>query len=238
LVHTLRHINRQTISLSVNWKRALISISGKKYVRRNVMAGEIIRMGDPTSHGGKVIEGSMTDICHGKPIAYMGHQTYCPQCKGNFPIIEGAPTTMIYGKGVALAGMKTACGAVLIAAQFTDSVEYAAGGRANADSGADRNPQTSNQSRSGGVITAAPSAPVKASNASLDGYDLYFRVIDTAGTPLIDCPYRIEIAGGEPVEGRTDSKGNTSRVVSKEAARATLHVYDPDVTPINPNWDH
>jgi uncharacterized Zn-binding protein involved in type VI secretion len=91
----------------------------------NVMAGEIIRMGDPTSHGGKVIEGSMTGICHGKPIAYMGHQTYCPQCKGNFPIIEGAPTTMIYGKGVALAGMKTACGAVLIAAQFTDSVEYA-----------------------------------------------------------------------------------------------------------------
>jgi len=26
------------------------------------MAGEIIRQGDPTDHGGKVLEGSMTDI--------------------------------------------------------------------------------------------------------------------------------------------------------------------------------
>lgn len=74
------------------------------------MAGKIIRMGDPTSHGGKVIEGSMADICHGKPIAYMGHQTFCPRCKGNFPIIDGASTTTFYGKCVALAGMKTACG--------------------------------------------------------------------------------------------------------------------------------
>jgi uncharacterized Zn-binding protein involved in type VI secretion len=80
-------------------------------------------LGDPTSHGGKVIEGSPVDICHGKPIAYLGHKTFCPQCKGTFPIIDGAPTTTFYGKGVALAGMKTACGAVLIATQFTDVVE-------------------------------------------------------------------------------------------------------------------
>lgn len=81
---------------------------------------EIIRMGDLTSHGGKVIEGSPFDICMGKPIAYTGHKVQYPKCKGVFPIIEGAPTTTFYGKGVALAGMKTACGAVLIASQFTD----------------------------------------------------------------------------------------------------------------------
>ena len=94
------------------------------------MSGEIIRMGDPTSHGGKVIEGSPVDICHGKPISSMGHQTYCPKCKGNFPIIEGVATTTFYGRGVALAGMKTACGAVLIATQFTDTVEYGGGSNA------------------------------------------------------------------------------------------------------------
>jgi hypothetical protein len=60
----------------------------------------------------------------GKPIAYMGHKVQCPRCKGTFPIVEGALTTTFYGKGVALAGMKTACGAVLIASQFTDIVEY------------------------------------------------------------------------------------------------------------------
>ena len=101
------------------------------------MAGEIIRQGDPTNHGGMVLEGSMTDICHGKPIAYIGHKVSCPQCKGTYPIVEGVLTTTFYGKGVAVAGMKTACGATLIATQFTDIVETgggAAGGKAAAAS--------------------------------------------------------------------------------------------------------
>ena len=88
------------------------------------MAGEIIRKGDRTSHGGTVLEGSPADICMGQPIAYIGHQTYCPKCKGNFPIVEGVITTTFYGKCVAVAGMKTACGATLIAGQFTDIVEW------------------------------------------------------------------------------------------------------------------
>lgn len=98
------------------------------------MAGEIIRQGDPTNHGGTVLEGSLTDICHGKSIAYMGHKVVCPKCKGTFPIIEGALTTSLYGKGVALAGMKTACGATLIATQFTDVVEYGGGSAASTQS--------------------------------------------------------------------------------------------------------
>lgn len=89
---------------------------------------EIIRQGDPTTHGGVVLEGSMTDICHGKPIAYIGHKVQCPKCKGVFPIVEGVMTTTFFGKGVAVAGMKTACGASLIATQFTDIVEWAGGG--------------------------------------------------------------------------------------------------------------
>jgi uncharacterized Zn-binding protein involved in type VI secretion len=98
------------------------------------MAGEIIRQGDSTSHGGTVLEGSMTDICHGKPIAYIGHKVSCPKCKGTYPIVEGVPTTTFYGQGVALAGMKTACGAVLIATQFTDTVKFAGGGQSSSAS--------------------------------------------------------------------------------------------------------
>jgi uncharacterized Zn-binding protein involved in type VI secretion len=97
------------------------------------MAGEIIRQGDPTDHGGTVLEGSLTDICHGKPISYMGHMVQCPKCKGSFPIIEGVLTTTFYGKGVAVAGMKTACGATLIATQFTDIVDTGGGSRASAN---------------------------------------------------------------------------------------------------------
>ncbi|QBE64945.1 PAAR domain-containing protein [Pseudoduganella lutea] len=102
------------------------------------MAGEIIRKGDKTDHGGTVLEGSLTDICHGKPMAFIGHKVQCPKCKGTFPIVEGVMTTTIFGKGVAVAGMKTACGASLIPSQFTDIVEWAAGsaaGRTAADPG-------------------------------------------------------------------------------------------------------
>lgn len=74
----------------------------------------------------------MTDICHGKPIAYLGHKVSCPKCKGTFPIIEGVMTTTFYGKGVAIAGMKTSCGATLVATQFTDIVEIGGGSSAGA----------------------------------------------------------------------------------------------------------
>jgi len=92
------------------------------------MAREIIRQGDRTDHGGVVLEGSLTDICHGKPISFIGHKAYCPRCGGNYPIVEGVLTTTIFGKGVAVAGMKTSCGASLIPSQFTDTVEWAGGG--------------------------------------------------------------------------------------------------------------
>lgn len=74
-----------------------------------------------------MLEGSQADICMGKPIAFVGHMTYCPKCKGNFPIIDGVMTTTFYGRGVAVDGMKTACGAVLIASQFTDVVQWSTG---------------------------------------------------------------------------------------------------------------
>lgn len=46
------------------------------------MTGEIIRKGDPTSHGGVVLEGPMADICTGHPIAYMSRKVQRPQCEG------------------------------------------------------------------------------------------------------------------------------------------------------------
>lgn len=91
-------------------------------MKGKAMAGEIIRLGDSTSHGGKVLEGSQTEICHGKPIAFIGHKVSCPKCSGTHTIVEGVQTTTIFGKGVAVAGMKTSCGATLIAGQFTDVI--------------------------------------------------------------------------------------------------------------------
>jgi uncharacterized Zn-binding protein involved in type VI secretion len=174
-------------------------------------------MGDPTSHGGKVLEGSLMDICHGKPIAYVGHKTSCPKCKGTYAIIEGALTTTFYGKGVALAGMKTACGATLIATQFTDVVEYGHGPAGAAP------PQSS--------VAAAVAAEANkvAARTDVGKFDLFFLVKNGKGTVLADMPYKITLEDGSVVHGTTDHSGHTQKVFANTPQKATIEV---------PYYDH
>jgi uncharacterized Zn-binding protein involved in type VI secretion len=73
----------------------------------------VIRLGDSTSHGGKVISAhKATDMS--VPVACIGDMTACPACKGTFPIVEGDAKVTIDGTPVAFDGHKTACGAALI----------------------------------------------------------------------------------------------------------------------------
>ena len=44
----------------------------------------VICQGDPTSHGGKVLEGNSLMKVGGKAVARKGHIIFCPQCKGTF----------------------------------------------------------------------------------------------------------------------------------------------------------
>jgi uncharacterized Zn-binding protein involved in type VI secretion len=81
------------------------------------MSGPIIRLGDKTSHGGVVVEGSPHSDSGGIPIARMGDKTVCPM-HGPVPIITGDMTMIVDGKPVARNGDKTACGAILIAGQM------------------------------------------------------------------------------------------------------------------------
>jgi uncharacterized Zn-binding protein involved in type VI secretion len=80
---------------------------------------------DGRSRGGTGLEGSLTDICTGKPIAVVGHKTTCHELGGTYPIFEDVLTTACYGQGVPVAGMKTACGAVLDSQPIhTDQVRF------------------------------------------------------------------------------------------------------------------
>lgn len=181
------------------------------------MAGEIIRLGDPTSHGGKVLEGSPTDICDGKPIAYVGHQTFCPKCRGNFPIIEGALTTTFFGKGVALAGMKTACGATLIATQSTVIVEYGSG----AQQSESRKPRAEGNDGSPNLNQTLAASP----NTPRNTFDIYFHVKhEVTGEVMPYTPYRITVDDGQVVEGVTDKNGFTQKVASDKPRTATIEV--------------
>ena len=78
---------------------------------------QIIRLGDPTSHGGKVVSVSATHITVGGiAVARVGDVCSCPR-KGHdgCTIVEGDPQHTIDGVPVAYEGHNTSCGASLIA---------------------------------------------------------------------------------------------------------------------------
>jgi uncharacterized Zn-binding protein involved in type VI secretion len=181
---------------------------------------EIIRQGDPTSHGGTVIEGSLFDICMGKPIAFMGHKVSCPKCKGVFPIAEGAPNTALYCRGIALAGMKTACGATLIATQFTDTVEYGRGGGSAAS-----NPTPAKGAESNGASTQAlQAATATAATGKNQFNEKYMLIDDETGDPLPYTEYAIRRASGEIEHGTTDVNGCT-HLLATTASAELIDIY-------------
>lgn len=76
----------------------------------------VIRLGDPTSHGGTVVSASSVVIINGKRVARIGDSVTCPiPGHGVVTIVEGDSGWTDNGRPIALQGHKTSCGALLIA---------------------------------------------------------------------------------------------------------------------------
>lgn len=77
----------------------------------------VIRLGDPTSHGGEVISAAASEyLVDGIAVVCLGDMCSCPiPGHGVTAVIEGDASYIVEGKPVALAGHKAGCGAVLIA---------------------------------------------------------------------------------------------------------------------------
>ncbi|ATE70270.1 PAAR domain-containing protein [Lysobacter capsici] len=194
-----------------------------------------IVVGDTTTGGGSVVSGSpFTDI-DGKPVARIGDSVVCLR-HGPTVIVSGDSTMIIDGQPVARHGDGVACGCSLISVQQVHVHIDAGGGGGGKAAGA------------GGAAAAASKAAGSALSNALaadegeeDGeFDLDFLVTEQgSGEPLVDWPYRIELASGREIEGRTDSEGKTAKLSSKEAETATLHVYMPDAEgELNPPPNH
>lgn len=76
---------------------------------------EVIRVGDSTTHGGKVLTGSENTFYEDIPIARVGDRVSCPKCKGTHHIVSGAPEAFDDQKPIARNGDLVSCGAKLIA---------------------------------------------------------------------------------------------------------------------------
>lgn len=164
------------------------------------MKRPLIRLGDRTSHGGVVLEGNGHVKINGQPAAALGDNTYCPLCKGDFPISEALLHSSIGGRGTVVEGMRTACGASLIASQRF----------AQADDICPRIERS-------GAASRDSAAPV---------YFERFRILDeVTGAAIADLAYRIERADGSSLRGVSDAEGYTERVVSDSAVPLKLY-YD------------
>ncbi len=82
------------------------------------MSRAVIRLGDDTSHGGRVIEATARMTIDGIPVALWGDHCSCPiDGHESCVICEGEVQALYDGRPVALEGHKTTCGATLIASQ-------------------------------------------------------------------------------------------------------------------------
>lgn len=192
-------------------------------------AKNVILMGDGTSHGGTVSEGFPDVTVNGKPVAGVGHQGSCPKCKKTFVIVAGAQNVTMFGRAVALEGMKTSCGAVLIASQDMYTIDVETGGSNGANA----------TSASTSVAANTSERAVDGSTTTATQFDMRFKVVSkTDGSALPDWPYTITLASGAEIAGSTDDDGLTDSIESTSAENATLHVFEPQPSPINPTWDH
>ena len=75
----------------------------------------VIRLNDPTTHGGKVIAAASTTTVMGTAVARKGDRCFCPiQGHQTCVIAEGDPKVTIDGIPVAFDGHATSCGTRLI----------------------------------------------------------------------------------------------------------------------------
>lgn len=96
------------------------------------MERAVVCKGDRTTHGGTVLEGNELFLCDGRAIAAKGHMTFCPQCRGKFPIIEGLAFHTAFGHGTVVDKMATGCGAHVASPGTTMFVDDRVDGQAGA----------------------------------------------------------------------------------------------------------
>ncbi len=161
------------------------------------MTSAFIREGDATSHGGRVLTCTATNMVFGKPLALEGDMVSCPKCGGVYPIVAVRVRSMTFdGRAVATDGDKAACGATLIASQA----------------------EATAVPTSGGSVGAGKSV-IPQNDAARGRFQL---VDDNTREPLSNHPYTITSTDGQVITGHTDATGHTDWLNTAQAASLTF----------------
>lgn len=172
------------------------------------MGSAVIRLGDSTSHGGRVVEATARFTVDGIPVARVGDACICPIAgHRNCKIIEGDPNCCIDGIPVAVEGCKTTCNATLIPSQIDRmTIEPIRGGIVAESS-----------------INGANSLARHVN--STDIYDHHFQLLDgETGEPLSDFSYSMMTDSGVELVGITDKNGFIDKIRSHRRENVTLYI--------------
>src|SRR5690606_26133144 len=182
-----------------------------------------IVVGDMTSSGGRVVDGSPFTSVDGKPVARVGNMAICPLHKGAFPIVDGDATTIIDGQPVALHGSSLACSCKVLAVQQTRAfIDPGSAAGSAATSG--QSPLASPSSPSPPEADFTPGA---ASASALDDYTLYYHYDDLDKTPVRGVSYQATLADGSVRTGTLDDDGKA--VLAQASVGPVEVVYQYDV---------
>lgn len=165
------------------------------------MGRPFIVLGDPTDHGGQVIEASMVSITHGRGIARVGDRVTCPKKgHGTTVIVTGDPTMIIDGKPAARHGDKCACGATLLSTQAVSTTS----------DGGVSNPQAASAAQ---AAQAAASGYVDQEARKEVNFDEQTQLVVSNGTAvLVGLPWFIKASDGRTFSGRLDENGELPRI--------------------------
>lgn len=154
----------------------------------------VIRLGDPTTHGGTVVGAAANYTMDGIPVARLGDMCTCPvHGHGTCTIVEGDPAWLIGGIPVALEGHHTSCGAALIST-------FGRLGRSHEGGSA--------------VDMSSSSIAMRSNSSSQDDAtslfdDRYVIHCAATGETLKHVEYAIRRADGSIEYGTTDEQGHT-----------------------------
>lgn len=167
----------------------------------------VIRLGDPTSHGGRVMSASGSYIIFGKPVARMGDKVSCPvPGHGIVTIVEGDPDWTDNDQPVVLEGHHCSCGCVLISTLPNVLRSHAAAAQSEAD-----------------VAPKANAAMAEMVSEEDDDLEYYYVAKRDDGS-AIDLAYRIESGVGKLHEGVLSSDGRTAALPLSQTGNAIFWI--------------
>jgi hypothetical protein len=165
----------------------------------------VVRFGDPTTTGGKVLAVRANIHDEGKKIALHGEHATCGDCKGSWPMFGTGEGMSDHETQVVIQGDRVLCPC----------------GKNRVISGEDVGCFIHKEPGASKTVTTTDSSREPA-HAAL--YDEQFTLLDDASRPLSNVCYRIVTDSGQVFTGMTNAAGQTQRVLTQGSSTLKLQL--------------